>query len=172
MDGTEHPHRTPHLKAKKLDLFFFQNASSAIPNHLSSGHHRLVQAPVISCQDNHISLSSSVGLLLHPLLPPTVCSLHSNQRGILKGLQIWSLTHSVEAFTGLLSHLEGNPSFSQPSGLLFLSLYLKPLSACSPHPSCSRSSLPDSLQTQGFCTRCVLPRSCSAWLLMGSLTHS
>lgn len=115
----------------------------------------MVQA-IISCQASHMNLPFSVGLL-HPLLPPTVHSPNSNQRGILKDLWIWSLTF-WKPYTGLLPHLERNSSFSQPSGLLIFSLYLKPLSACSPHPSCSRSSLPDSLQSQDFCTCCVLPQ--------------
>lgn len=49
---------------------------------------------LISCQDNHMSLSFSVDLV-HLLLPPTVCSLHSNQQRLLRDLQTWSLSGSL-----------------------------------------------------------------------------
>lgn len=102
---------------------------------------------------NHISLPFSVGLL-HPLLPPTVRSLHSNQWRILRDLQIWSLTF-WKPYTGLLSHLERNPSFSQPSGLL---ISLSQTTVCLfSIPQLQREFPARLAPDSGLCTRSVLP---------------
>lgn len=155
--------------------------SSPCSIRLTGGSHHLVQAsPVISCQDNHnFSLLS-----VQPLLPPTVHSADSNQRLILKAYWIGSPPLSgnlARASYHTCNKTQASPLSSQAPNHLacpFLSLYLKPLSACSPHPSCIGSSLPDLLQPQDFLTRCGLglerpsPDPALAGSSSAPLTHS